>query len=178
VSSGEEWRRRVRRVQADRAAARRRHPASGRAQPDRPGMIRMMPATTEPDQHDHEPPVQAAQTTEERTMPNPANPTVGDHRTQLRSLLAQAASFAAALDDIARDDPRRLPDVARQMVTWHAHLAAVLVGIVGTPQAELGVTLAQAVSTVAEPVSMWEYAARLFDPPGDPVAPETSETDG
>jgi hypothetical protein len=171
VSSGEEWRRRVRRVQADRAAAKRRHPASGRAQPDRSGMIRMMPASTEPAQHDHEPPVQAAQTTEERPMPNPANPTADDHRTQLRSLLAQAAGFAAALDDIARDDPRRLLDVARQMVTWQVQLAAVLLAILGAPPG------ADAASQ-PKPVSMWEYAARQFDPPGDPVAPETSETGG
>jgi hypothetical protein len=167
VTSGEEWRRRVRRVRADRAAAKRRHPASRRTQPDRPGMLRAVPA-----QPHHQPPSPAATPTEESPMPNPASPTADDHRTQLRALLAQAGEYAAALDEIAHDDPRRLPDVARQLVHWHGQLAAVLFGIVGTPGADRGVTVADALTAVAEaaalshanPISPWEHAARLFDP--------------
>ena len=105
-------------------------------------------------------------------MPNPADPTADDHRTQLRALLAQAGDYAAALDEIARDDPRRLLDVARQMVHWHAQLATVLLGIVGTPEADRGVTVADALTALAEAaaltransISPWEHAARLFDP--------------
>jgi len=123
-----------------------------------------------PDQPDRQPPGQAATPTEESTMPNPANPAADDYRTQLRTLLAQAGDYAAALDQIVRDDPRRLLDVARQMTTWHAQLATVLLGIVGAPLAERGVTLADALTITAEaasqpkPISRWEYAARLFDP--------------
>jgi hypothetical protein len=175
VTSGEEWRRRVRRVRADRAAAKRRHPASGRTQPDQPGMLR---AVT--DQPDRQPSSPAATPTEESTMPNPADPTADDYRTQLRAQLAQAGEYAAALDEIAHDDPRRLVDVARQMVHWHAQVAAVLLGIVGTPEADRGVTVADALTAVAEaaalshanPISPWEHAARLFDPqtPGEDEA--------
>lgn len=100
-------------------------------------------------------------------MPNPANPTADNYRTQLRAQLVQAGDYAAALDEIAHDDPRRLLDVARQMVHWHAQLATVLLGIVGTPEADRGVTVADALTAPAEaadPISPWEHAARLFDP--------------
>src|ERR1019366_1304179 len=43
VSSGDEWSRLVRRTQAERAAAKRRHPASGPAQPDRKSEETTMP---------------------------------------------------------------------------------------------------------------------------------------
>lgn len=107
-------------------------------------------------------------------MTSPANPTADDYRTQLRALLAQAGEYAAALDEIARDDPRRLLDVARQMTTWHAHLAAILFRIVGAPLAEHGMTLADALTLTAEaashpkPASMWEHAARLWEQPSGP----------
>jgi hypothetical protein len=167
VTSGEEWRRQVRRLRADRAAAKRRHPASGRTQPDRPGMLRAVPA-----QPDGQLLAEAADPImKENTMTDPANPTADDHRTQLHGLLAQADHYAAALDEIAHDDPRRLVDVARQLVHWHAQVAAVLVGIVGTPEAERGVMLAGALTALAEtapathanPVSEWEHAAREFE---------------
>jgi hypothetical protein len=67
MSTGEEWRRRVRRVRADRAAAKRRHPASGRAQ-DRPGMIRALPAQSD------------------RQLPDPTSPT--NEETNLTALPA------------------------------------------------------------------------------------------
>ena len=62
--------------------------------------------------------------------------------------------------------------MARQLVHWHGQLAAVLFGIVGTPGADRGVTVADALTAVAEaaalshanPISPWEHAARLFDP--------------
>ncbi len=102
----------------------------------------------------------------ETDMPDP---TADDHRTQLRTLLAQTGDYAAALDEIARDDPRRLLDVACQMTTWHAQLATILFHIVGCPLAERGVTLADALTVTAEtashpqPASMWEHAARLWE---------------
>lgn len=85
MTSGEEWRRQVRRVRADRAAARRRHPASGQAQPDRPGMLRAVPAQT-----DRQPPGPAAIPTEETPMP--------DQRDNVAALRAQL------LDELARVD--------------------------------------------------------------------------
>jgi hypothetical protein len=105
-------------------------------------------------------------------MPSPANPPAGDRRDQLRALLAQADDYAAALEEIAGDNPRRLLDVASQMTAWHAQLATVLFGVVGTPEAERGVMLAGILADVAEavpfahaqPVSPWEHAARHFDP--------------
>lgn len=168
MTGGAEWRRQVRRLRADRAAAKRRHPAGGRAQPDRPGMIRLLPA-----QPYSQPPAPGAASTEESTMPNPANRAADDCRIQLRALLAQADDYAAALDQIARDDPRRLVDLARQMTTWHAQLAAVLLGVVGTPEADRGVLVTDALTALAESapfthakqVSAWEHAARQFDPP-------------
>jgi hypothetical protein len=176
VTDGAEWRRRVRRVQADRAAARRRHPASGLVQPDRPGMLRAVPAHP-----DYQPPTQAADTTDttkETDMPSPANPPAGDRHDQLRALLAQADDYAAALEEIARDDPRRLLDVARQMTAWHAQLATVLFGVIGTPEAERGVMLAGALTDMAEavplthanPTSRWEHAARLWE--SEPTGPD------
>jgi hypothetical protein len=154
VTSGEEWQRQVRRVRADRAAARRRHPASGRARPDQPGMLRALPSTT------RQPAGLVPQPDKETDMPDP---TADDHRTQLRALLAQADDYAAALDQIARDDPRRLLDVARQMTTWHAQLATVLLGIVGTSEAGCGVIVAVTLTALAEaaplihaePPSLW-----------------------
>lgn len=86
-------------------------------------------------------------------MPDPSNQTADDYRTQLRTLLGQAGDYAAALEEIAHDDPRRLIDVARQMVTWHAQLATVLVGIAGTPEADRGVMLAGALTDMAEAAS-------------------------
>ncbi len=100
-------------------------------------------------------------------MPDPAD----DHRTQLHALLAQADDYAIALDEIAHDNPRRLLDVARQMIHWHAQVATVLLGIVGTPEAHRGVIVAGALTTMAEaatlthakPVSQWEHAARIIE---------------
>jgi hypothetical protein len=63
VNSGDEWARLVRRTQAERAAAKRRHPASGHAQPDRPGVLRAVPA--QPDRQ----PLGPLGNPEEITMP-------------------------------------------------------------------------------------------------------------
>ena len=162
MTSGQD-RRAARRTEAARRAAKKRHPASGRALTDQPGRLRAVP--------DCQLPAEAANPTmKENPMPDPANPPADDHRTQLRALLAQAGDYAAALDEIARDDPRRLLDVARQMVTWHAQLATVLLALVGTPEADRGVMIADALTTLAapfthpNPISPWEHAARLFDP--------------
>ena len=64
----DDWARQVRRVRADRAAARRRHPANGRAQSDQPGMLRAVPG-----QPDDGPPSLAAQDNPGDTMTNPAD---------------------------------------------------------------------------------------------------------
>lgn len=104
-------------------------------------------------------------------MPNPADLPADDHRTQLRALLAQADDYAAALNHVVSDDPRRLLDVARQMTTWHGKLAAVLLSIL-SPEAERGMAVAGALTALAEAVpfthanavSAWEHAARQFDP--------------
>jgi hypothetical protein len=63
VTADEDWRRQVRHTRAARRAARRRHPASGRAQPDRPGMIRVVPT-----QPDRQPPGPAANPIEENNV--------------------------------------------------------------------------------------------------------------
>lgn len=154
LSADEDRERQARRTRAVRRAARRRHP-SARGQPA--AQLRAVPANP---------------TMKENTMPDPANPTADGYRAQLRSLLVQADDYAAALDEIAHDDPRRLVDVARQMVHWHAQVATVLLGIVGTPEADRGVAVADALTAMAEaaalshanPISPWEHAARLFDP--------------
>jgi hypothetical protein len=112
--------------------------------------------------------------TKEMTMTDRHDPPAG-HRDQLRALLARASEFTAALDEITHDDNRRLLDVGAQLVTWHAQLATVLLGIVRTPEAERGVTLAGALTATAEaapagkgkPPSKWEMAARLFEQPAD-----------
>lgn len=104
------------------------------------------------------------------------NLTAEDHYGQLRSLLAQADDFAAALDHIVRDDRRRLADVAHQMVAWQAQLAAVLLGIVGTPEADRGVIVADGLTAMTEAadfikanrVSPWELAAREFEHAAEP----------
>ncbi len=101
------------------------------------------------------------------TMPNPADLPAND----LRTLLAQASDFAAALDEIAQDDPRRVLDVARQMTVWHVQLATALHGILG-PEAERGMAVTDALTTLAEavpdahadPFSAWEHTGRQFDP--------------
>lgn len=94
MTSREEWRRQVRRTQAARRAARRRHPASGQIQPDRPGMLRALPA-----QPDRPPPALAANTTEETSMP--------DQRDNVAALRAQLLEELARIDaDIQLADAR------------------------------------------------------------------------
>lgn len=63
MTSGAEWRRRLRRVQTERAAAKRRHPATGRARPDQPGTLHAVP-----NQSDRQPSGPAAATTEETNV--------------------------------------------------------------------------------------------------------------
>lgn len=91
MTGGEDWASRMRRAQADRAAARRRHPASGRAQPDRPGMLRAVPA-----QPDHQPPptTAAAVTDEENTMTNPADAYLDAMHDQASQRLGHIATTA------------------------------------------------------------------------------------
>ena len=164
----------MRRTQAAQRAARRRHPAVSQARLDQPSMLRGVAV-----QPDRQLPAEAANPTmKENTMLDPANPPADDHHSQLRSLLAQADDFAAALDHIARDDRRRLADVDRQMVTWQAQLAVVLLGIVGTPEADRGVLVADALTLMTEAgqiinasrVSPWELAAREFERLTEPSA--------
>ena len=78
-------------------------------------------------------------------------PAADGHRGRLRSLLAQAGSYAAALDEIAQDDPRREANVVRQLRAWRRQLGATLDNFGATPR--------------DEPIlSPYEWAARQFDP--------------
>ena len=59
-------------------------------------------------------------------------PAADDHRGQLRALLVQAGELAAALDEIAQDNPRREADVIRQLRAWRRQLGATLDNLGGT----------------------------------------------
>lgn len=108
MTGGDDWARQVRRVRADRAAARRRHPASGRAQPDRPGMIRAVPA-----QPDRQPSGPAADRSQEIDVTDQPNDTAA-----LRAhLLDQLASTDAAIqlaDARSRNGADPLATIAAQ----------------------------------------------------------------
>lgn len=93
----------------DRAAARARHPASQHRR------LRLVTGSGRPAQTAPEPASAAPDTTvQETTMTTPI-PATDDYRDQLRALLAQAGELGPALDEIARDDRRRLADVTRQL---------------------------------------------------------------
>jgi hypothetical protein len=104
VTAGKEWRRQVRRTQAARRAAQRRHPASGQAQPDRPGMIRLVPA-----QPDRQPPVP----TEETPMPDKPG-RVAALRAQLLDELAHIDAAIELADARSRNGADPLATIAAQ----------------------------------------------------------------
>ena len=83
--------------------------------------------------------------------------TTADHRGQLRQLLAHAGSYAQALDDIGQADPRREADVISQISVWHNQLGTALLRIMTTGSA-------------GEPISVWEWCARTFEPAAEPAA--------
>jgi hypothetical protein len=70
MASGDEWSRLARRARADQLAAQRRGNGRGRAQPDRPGMIRAVTTRPPPDRQPTGPAASTTDTTKETTMPD------------------------------------------------------------------------------------------------------------
>lgn len=98
------------------------------------------------------------------TNPPDQTPATDDRRGELRQLLAQGADFAAALADIAQDDPRREADVIRQVRAWRRQLGTILDHFAATPAiADQASAISRQIRAEGKRPSPFEIAARLIE---------------